>query len=77
MTRDTELVALVAGQPGCLAGVDAGLNPGIYFLGALFQYSFTSMLIIGAGRDAAYVVDHIADRQAAGAPSEKAVELLA
>jgi putative flavoprotein involved in K+ transport len=54
-----------------------GPNPGLYFLGVLFQYSFTSMLIIGAGRDAAYVVDRIAERQGAGAPSGKPVELVA
>jgi putative flavoprotein involved in K+ transport len=52
-------------------------NPGLYFLGVLFQYSFTSMLILGAGRDAAYVVDHIAERIAARAPSGKPVELVA
>jgi putative flavoprotein involved in K+ transport len=52
-------------------------NPGLYFLGVLFQYSFTSMLILGAGRDAAYVVDHIAERLAARAPSGKPVELVA
>lgn len=36
--------------------------PGLYFLGLLFQYGFTSMLVLGAGRDAAYVVDRIAGR---------------
>ena len=36
--------------------------PGLYFLGLLFQYSFTSMLVLGAGRDANYVVDRIAER---------------
>jgi putative flavoprotein involved in K+ transport len=35
-------------------------TPGLYFLGLVFQYSFTSMIIVGAGRDAAYVVDHAA-----------------
>lgn len=39
--------------------------PGLYFLGLLFQYGFTSMLVVGAGRDAAYVVDRIAARAAA------------
>jgi putative flavoprotein involved in K+ transport len=39
--------------------------PGLYFLGLLFQYSFTSVLVGGASRDAAYVVDRIADRAAA------------
>jgi putative flavoprotein involved in K+ transport len=36
--------------------------PGLYFLGLLFQYAFTSMLVLGAGRDAAYVVDRVAER---------------
>ena len=33
--------------------------PGLYFLGIPFLYSFTSMLVVGAGRDAAYVVDRV------------------
>lgn len=41
--------------------------PGLYFLGLLFQYGFTSMLVVGAGRDAAYVVDRIATRAMAEA----------
>ena len=41
--------------------------PGLYFMGVLFQYSFTSMLIRGVGRDAEYVVDRVAERLAAGA----------
>jgi putative flavoprotein involved in K+ transport len=41
--------------------VDA--TPGIYFLGIPFLYSFTSMLVIGAGRDAAYVVERVAERR--------------
>ena len=36
--------------------------PGLYFLGLLFQYSFTSMLVAGAGRDAAFVVARLAER---------------
>jgi putative flavoprotein involved in K+ transport len=35
---------------------------GLYFLGIPFQYAFTSMLVGGAGRDAKYVVDRIAER---------------
>lgn len=35
--------------------------PGLYFLGVPFTYGFTSMLVAGAGRDAGYVVDRIAD----------------
>jgi len=37
-------------------------TPGLYFSGVVFQYAFTSMLVHGAGRDAEYVVDHIAER---------------
>ena len=49
--------------------------PGLYFLGVPFQYAFSSMLVAGAGRDAKYVVDRIAERarstdaQAALAPA--------
>jgi putative flavoprotein involved in K+ transport len=39
--------------------------PGLYFLGLIFQYSFTSVLVGGASRDAGYVVNRIADRAAA------------
>ena len=38
-------------------------RPGLYFLGIPFLYSFTSMLVNGAGRDAAYVVERIAGRR--------------
>src|SRR5580765_286561 len=40
--------------------------PGLYFVGLLFQSGFYSMLIGGAGRDAARVADHIARRERAG-----------
>jgi len=36
--------------------------PGLYFVGLLFQRGFYSMLIGGAGRDAAFIADHIVDR---------------
>jgi putative flavoprotein involved in K+ transport len=36
--------------------------PGLYFTGLAFQYAFSSMLILGAGRDAEYVVKHITAR---------------
>ncbi len=39
-------------------------NPGLYFLGIPFLYSFSSMLVLGAGRDAAHVVDRLAARAA-------------
>ena len=38
-------------------------SPGLYFLGIPFLFSFTSMLVIGAGRDAAYVVKRIGERR--------------
>jgi putative flavoprotein involved in K+ transport len=49
------------GWPVQERGVATGV-PGLYFAGLLFQYSFTSMLVGGAGRDAAYVAAHIARR---------------
>jgi putative flavoprotein involved in K+ transport len=44
--------------------------PGLFFCGLSFQYSFSSMLITGAGHDAAYVADRIVARQqqSAGVP---------
>jgi putative flavoprotein involved in K+ transport len=36
--------------------------PGLYFLGMLFLHAFSSMLVLGAGRDAKRVVDHMAAR---------------
>ena len=44
-------------------------SPGLYFLGIPFLYSFTSMLVIGAGRDAAHVVERVAKRRDALAPA--------
>jgi len=37
--------------------------PGLYFLGLPFLYAFSSMLILGVARDAAYVVGRIAARR--------------
>ncbi len=39
--------------------------PGLYFLGVPFQYAFSSMLVAGAGRDAKYVVERVAERAVA------------
>jgi putative flavoprotein involved in K+ transport len=44
--------------------------PGLYFVGLLFLHSFSSMLILGAGRDAERVAKHIA---ASGADARRAV----
>lgn len=38
--------------------------PGLYFMGLLFQYSLSSALLGGVGRDAKHVVDHLASRRA-------------
>ena len=35
-------------------------SPGLYFVGLAFQYAFASMLVGGVGRDAEYVVRHLA-----------------
>lgn len=40
--------------------------PGLYFVGMLFLHSFSSMLILGAGRDAKRVAQQIAARRARG-----------
>jgi putative flavoprotein involved in K+ transport len=51
------------GEDGWPIGVrGAATAPGLYFLGVPFTYGFTSMLVAGAGRDAAYVADRIAER---------------
>jgi putative flavoprotein involved in K+ transport len=39
-------------------------HPGLYFLGMLFLHSFSSMLVLGAGRDAKRVAEHIVSRKA-------------
>jgi putative flavoprotein involved in K+ transport len=49
------------GWPEEVRGVSQTI-PGLYFLGVPFQYAFSSMLVAGAGRDAKYVVDRIAER---------------
>src|SRR5439155_6599632 len=50
------------GSPRQCRGAVASL-PGLYFLGMLFLHSFSSMLVLGAGRDAKRVADHIAARE--------------
>jgi putative flavoprotein involved in K+ transport len=36
--------------------------PGLFFCGLAFQYAFSSMVLPGVGRDAAFVADRIAER---------------
>ena len=61
------------GWPTGKRGV-ASAAPGLYFLGVPFQWAFASMNVFGVGRDAAYLVDRIAERLAttAEADSEQA-----
>jgi putative flavoprotein involved in K+ transport len=56
------------GWPEEVRGVSPTV-PGLYFLGIPFTYAFSSMLVAGAGRDAKYVVDRIAERARANAES--------
>jgi putative flavoprotein involved in K+ transport len=43
-------------------------EPGLYFVGLLFQYAATSDVLPGVGRDAEYVAKHIASRVPNGRP---------
>lgn len=54
------------GYPEEVRGLSPSV-PGLYFLGVPFQYAFSSMLVAGAGRDAKYVVDRVAERVRAAA----------
>jgi putative flavoprotein involved in K+ transport len=47
------------GHPAQERGV-VGLEPGVYFVGQVFQYSLSSVLIGGVGRDAKFIAMHIA-----------------
>jgi putative flavoprotein involved in K+ transport len=49
------------GWPRELRGVVVDA-PGVFFCGLSFQYAFSSMVLPGVGRDAAYVVDQILAR---------------
>jgi putative flavoprotein involved in K+ transport len=48
--------------------------PGLYFVGMLFLHAFSSMLVLGAGRDAKRVVDHITAERADGRSSSRVAE---
>jgi putative flavoprotein involved in K+ transport len=49
------------GEPMQERGIVPGV-PGLYFVGRRFQYAFTSNLLVGVARDAAYVVKQIVAR---------------
>jgi putative flavoprotein involved in K+ transport len=50
-----------AGHPRHVRGVVES-EPGLYFLGLVFLYSFSSDVLPGRGRDAAYIAKHIASQ---------------
>jgi putative flavoprotein involved in K+ transport len=60
------------GYPSQYRGAVAS-HPGLYFLGMLFLHSFSSMLVLGAGRDAKRVAKHIAARSKGRAPANEEV----
>ncbi|MBP2160473.1 MULTISPECIES: NAD(P)/FAD-dependent oxidoreductase [Asticcacaulis] len=72
-TVDTSLIDIrTAKTPeGRLSILPKGLSPvpGLYYLGRPFQSSMASALIVGAGPDAKYVVEHLSERLAATGPS--------
>lgn len=49
------------GEPVQRRGVVTG-QPGLYFLGRLFQYALSSSMIQGVGRDAGHIAGHVAAR---------------
>jgi putative flavoprotein involved in K+ transport len=57
------------GRPLQERGVVRGA-PGLYFVGLEFQYSASSDVLPGIGRDAGYVAKHIASRSANDAPAQ-------
>ncbi|MEU6381405.1 NAD(P)-binding domain-containing protein [Streptomyces sp. NPDC046909] len=59
------------GEPAQRRGVVDG-QPGLYFVGRLFQYALASSMIQGVGRDAEFVARHIAARNV---PEPKKVTL--
>ncbi len=52
------------GEPRQTRGIVESV-PGLYFVGRFFQYAFTSLLIGGVGRDAAYIAKQITARATA------------
>lgn len=60
------------GQPRQRRGVVEG-EPGLYFVGLKFQYAMSSDVILGVGRDAKYVAEHLAART----PSARTANLAA
>jgi putative flavoprotein involved in K+ transport len=49
-------------------------SPGLYFVGLAFQYSFASMLVGGAGRDAEHVAEHLCARTPSARRADSALQ---
>jgi putative flavoprotein involved in K+ transport len=64
------------GQPRHYRGVVES-EPGLYFLGLVFQYSFSSDVLPGRGRDARYIARHIAARARQSATAKRSAVALA
>jgi putative flavoprotein involved in K+ transport len=60
------------GRPLHERGVVVG-EPGLYFVGLVFQYAAGSDVLPGVGRDAEYVAKHIASREPNGRPTAHAL----
>jgi putative flavoprotein involved in K+ transport len=56
------------GQPRHYRGIVES-EPGLFFLGLVFQYSASSDVLPSRGRDAEYIAKHIASRVAEGVPA--------
>jgi putative flavoprotein involved in K+ transport len=48
-------------------------EPGLYFMGLVFQYALTSSLVGGAGRDAEHIAGQLASREPDGRPTHGAL----
>lgn len=59
------------GEPAQYRGV-VEAQPGLYFVGRLFQYAMASSMIQGVGRDAEFVVRHLAARPVAARTGQSA-----
>jgi putative flavoprotein involved in K+ transport len=57
-----------SGEPAQRRGV-VETQPGLYFLGGLFQFALASSMIRGVGRDAGYIADHLSARARRTSPS--------
>ena len=64
------------GRPRHYRGVVES-EPGLYFLGLVLQYSATSDVLPGRGRDARYIAEQIASRQREAGAVEPAKVLAA